>query len=116
MLWGVKTMEDISRIKWKIKEILDQRNMTIYQLSAKAEITDACIRNWYTKRNYTPSLVAIIKVCNALEIPLTELLKEDDDEFVCVGEAERSLLSNWALLNEKQKGIIKTLMETFLEK
>ena len=109
-------MVDVSKIKWKLKEILIQKNMTIYQLAEKAEITEACIRNWYTKRNYNPSLVAIIKVCAALEIPLTELFKEDDDEFICVGKEEKLLTSQWALLDDKQKKVIKALIETFLDK
>lgn len=109
-------MDAVSRVKWRIKELLIQKNMSVYELAAKAEITDACIRNWYTKRNYNPSLLAIVKICNALEIPLTELFRDEDDEFICVGEEERSLLSNWAMLSDKQKGAIKNLIETFIEK
>ncbi len=109
-------MDAVSKVKWRIKELLIQKNMSVYELAAKAEITDACIRNWYTKRNYNPSLLAIVKICNALEIPLTELFRDEDDEFFCVGEEERALLSDWAMLNEKQKSAIKNLMETFIEK
>ncbi|MBQ8426896.1 MAG: helix-turn-helix transcriptional regulator [Clostridia bacterium] len=109
-------MDAVSKVKWKIKELLIQKDMTIYELANKAEITDACIRNWYTKRNYNPSLVAIIKVCNALDVSVAELFREEDDEMVCVGTEERRLLSNWAILNDKQKKVVKTLMETFTEK
>mgnify|MGYP003300239255 CR=1 FL=1 len=109
-------MSEVTKVKWKIKEILSQKNMTIYELAQKAEITDACIRNWYTKRNYNPSLVAIIKVCNALDIPVAELFREDGDEVVYASKEEKLLLSNWAVLNDKQRNVIKTLMETFIEK
>ncbi len=109
-------MKEITKIKWKIKEILNQKDMTIYELAQKAEITDACIRNWYTKRNYNPSLIAIIKVCNALEIPVAELFREEGDEVIYANKEEKFLFSNWAVLNDKQKNIIKTLMETFIDK
>ena len=109
-------MCDVTTIKWKIKEILSQKNMSIYELAQKADITDACIRNWYTKRNYNPSLVAIIKVCGALDISMSELFRKEEDDVVYVSKEEKFLLSNWAILNEKQKNIIKTLMETFIDK
>ena len=109
-------MDAVSKVKWKIKELLIQKNMSIYELAAKAEITDACIRNWYTKRNYNPSLVAIIKICGALDISVAELFRDENDELISVGEEEKHLLSTWSVLSDKQKGVIKTLMETFIER
>ena len=109
-------MDTISKVKWKIKELLIQKDMSIYELAAKAEITDACIRNWYTKRNYNPSLVAIIKICGALEISVAELFRDENDEQISVGKEEKHLLSSWAVLSDKQKSAVKILMETFIEK
>lgn len=109
-------MDTISKVKWKIKDILIQKDMSIYELAAKAEITDACIRNWYTKRNYNPSLVAIIKICNALDISVAELFRDENDELISVGKEEKQLLSYWAVLNDKQKNAVKTMIETFVEK
>lgn len=109
-------MDVVSKVKWRIKELMIQKEMSIYEVASKAEITDACIRNWYTKRNYTPSLDAIIKVCNALEVPITEVFREEGDELICVGEQEKALLSNWAILSDKQREAINTLIETFLDK
>ncbi len=109
-------MDSVSQVKWRIKELLIQKNMSIYELASKADLTDACIRNWYTKRNYTPSLNAVLKICNALEISITELFRTDDDEFMCVGAEEKEVLSNWALLNEKQRKAVLVQMEAFLGK
>lgn len=109
-------MDTVSKIKWKIKEILIQKDMSVYELAEKAELTDACIRNWYTKRNYNPSLVAIIKICSALEISVAELFRDENDELISVGKDEKHLLSTWAMLSDKQKSAVKILMETFIEK
>lgn len=108
-------MEVITKLKWKIKDLLIQKGMSIYELAERADVTEACIRNWYTKRNYTPSLEAIIKVCAALEIPIAELFREEDDEQVYVNKDERQILSSWASLNDKQKKAIKTILETFMD-
>ena len=109
-------MDVISKVKWRIKELILQKDMSIYELAAKAEITDACIRNWYTKRNYTPSLDAIIKVCNALEVPITEVFKEESDEYILVTKEEKDLLANWTALSEKQKKAVFAQIEAYLEK
>lgn len=109
-------MDTVSKVKWKIKELLIQKDMSIYELAAKAEITDACIRNWYTKRNYNPSLVAIIKICNALDISVAELFRDEKDELISVGKEEKQLLFNWAVLSDKQKSAVKVMIETFIDK
>ncbi len=109
-------MDTISKVKWKIKELLIQKNMSIYELAAKAEITDACIRNWYTKRNYNPSLVAIIKICNALDISVAELFRDEKDQLISVGKEEKQLLSSWTVLSDKQKNAVKVMIETLIEK
>ena len=64
--------EKIIEIKNKIKNVLKEKNMNIYQLSLKSEVTEACIRNWYSKRNYSPSLESLQKIAEALNISVTE--------------------------------------------
>lgn len=109
-------MDYITQVKWKIKEILIQKNISIYQLANKTELSGACIRNWYSKRNYTPSLSAIVKICEVLEISPIELFRDDGDENMCVSKAEKEILATWALLSEKQKKAIMMQMEAYLEK
>lgn len=65
----------VDRVKIKIKELIESKGLSIYELAEKADLTEACIRNWYTKRNYTPSLEAIEKICFALGITEAELVR-----------------------------------------
>ncbi len=58
----------VARVKDKIKELIVQHNISIYDLAQKSDLTEACIRNWFTKRNYTPSLEAIEKISKAFRI------------------------------------------------
>ncbi len=109
-------MDYIKQIKWRIKEILIQKNISIYQLANKTDLSGACIRNWYSKRNYTPSLEAMIKVCEVLEISPVELFREDTDEMVYVNRQEKELLSQWAVLNEKQKKAVTAQIEAYIDK
>lgn len=77
-------------------------------------MTEACIRNWYTKRNYTPSLEAIEKICRAFDISESELVRRDDEELVPMTEKEKQLLKNWLLLDEKQRNLILMQIDAFL--
>lgn len=84
----------VERVKFKIKELIEIKKISIYELAEKADLTEACIRNWYTKRNYTPSLEAIEKICRAFDISESELVRRDDEELVPMTEKEKLLLKN----------------------
>ena len=109
-------MDGIAKVKWRIKDYMSQKEISIYELAKKADLTEACIRNWYTKRSYTPSLEAIIKVSKALDVPVADLFREDDNEQIYVTKEERELLMDWAILNEKQKCAVRSVIDSFMDK
>ena len=104
----------VERVKFKIKELIEIKKISIYELAEKADLTEACIRNWYTKRNYTPSLEAIEKICRAFDISESELVRRDDEELLPMTEKEKQLLKNWLLLDEKQRNLILMQIDAFL--
>lgn len=107
-------MSLVKRVKLKKKELIEIKKISIYELAEKADLTEACIRNWYTKRNYTPSLEAIEKICRAFDISESELVRRDDEELVPMTEKEKQLLKNWLLLDEKQRNLILMQIDAFL--
>ena len=86
------------RIKLKIKQLMETKGITVYELARRADLTEACIRNWYTKRNYTPSLEAIEKICIALDVPVTDLVKTDDQEAVYLLPDDKELITKKKLV------------------
>lgn len=104
----------VERVKGKIKELIEVKGITVYELAQKADLTEACIRNWYTKRNYTPSLEALEKICRAFDITEAELVKRDDEKLMPVTETERELLKDWVLLDEKQRKLILMQIDNYL--
>lgn len=106
----------VERVKFKIKELIEIKKISIYELAEKADLTEACIRNWYTKRNYTPSLEAIEKICRAFDISESELVRRDDEELISMTEKEKQLLKNWLMLDEKQRKLILMQMDAFFFK
>lgn len=109
-------MDLSGRVKKRIKELMDQRAWSVYDLSQKSDLTEACIRNWYTKRNYTPSLEAIEKICKAFEISVAELVRDETEDSIVVDAEKKELLKNWSNLETKQKKVVCMQIETFLNK
>ena len=106
----------VERVKFKIKELIEIKKISIYELAEKADLAEGCIRNWNTKRNYTPSLEAIEKICRAFDISESELVRRDDEELISMTEKEKQLLKNWLMLDEKQRKLILMQMDAFFFK
>ncbi len=109
-------MDGVAKVKWRIKDYMSQKEISIYELAKKADLTEACIRNWYTKRSYTPSLEAIIKVSKALDVPVADLFREDDNEQFYVTKEEKELLMDWSILSDKQKCAVRSVIDGFMDK
>ena len=88
-------MDGVAKVKWRIKDYMSQKEMSIYELAKRADLTEACIRNWYTKRSYTPSLEAIIKISNALEVSVADLFREDANEQFYIRQRKLSNSTKW---------------------
>lgn len=102
----------VARVKDKIKELIVQHNISIYDLAQKSDLTEACIRNWLTKRNYTPSLEAIEKISKAFRIAPFELLCDREEIFTATPE-NKAFIEKFRVLNEKQKEAIFQLLDCF---
>ena len=109
-------MDGVAKVKWRIKDYMEQKEISIYELARKADLTEACIRNWYTKRGYTPSLEAIIKVSKALEVPIADFFREEGEEQLYVTKEEKELLTDWSMLSDKQRGVVRSVINIFIDK
>ncbi|MDE5896395.1 MAG: helix-turn-helix transcriptional regulator [Clostridia bacterium] len=103
----------VANVKNKIKELLDIRKMSIYDLASRSELTEACIRNWFTVRNYTPSLEAIEKVSKALGVQPFELLCDDTNVIAATPE-NQSFLTQFRNLTITQKKAILTVIDSYI--
>ncbi len=102
--------------KQRIKSILKQRNMSIYNLSEAADLSSACINNWYSKRAYEPSLSALRKISIALDIPLSQLVNEDSDTIV-IDPTLRELYKYWVILtHEQQQALVEMVKSMVVDK
>ncbi|MBQ7977561.1 MAG: helix-turn-helix transcriptional regulator [Clostridia bacterium] len=89
-------------VKQRIKTLLKQHDMTIYKLANEANLSSACINNWYGKRDYEPSLNALLKISDALDIPIAQLLYDGED-MLPADELLMDFYDSWIVLNWEQR-------------
>ena len=103
-------------IKTKIKRLIKEKGTSIYDLAKKSGVTQPCIANWFNERNYTPSIDALEKVCDGLEITMAQLFCNADEDIVPVSVDERRLLYIWQILNGEQRKHFLELLESLVKK
>ena len=102
----------------RIKQTRNKKGLTQEELSQKANISRVSIGN-YERGDRTPPSNILIKIANALEISITELLDNNEDELIKVGKGStgetRDILLNeyHVLKHRKQEKDYLKLLEDF---
>lgn len=65
------------KIKLNLKEILEERNMTTYQLSKVTNIKIPTLENWVNDRSM-PRLDSLVKIAHVLGIAITDMYEVTD--------------------------------------
>jgi len=105
-------MSDIvTKVKNKIRVLTAKKGITIYELSKQSGVSEACIRNWYSKRNYQPSLDSLVNICEVLDLSLSQLFVAEDENFYPVNEESKKFLNCFLALNVNTKKHILGIME-----
>lgn len=68
------------KIKLKLKEILEEREMTTYQLSKITGVKIPTLENWTNERSL-PRLDSLVKIAHVLGICITDMYEVTDYEL-----------------------------------
>lgn len=60
----------------KVKQLMEERNMTAYTLSKKTGISQAAIGQWLNGKNGA-SVTSLQKLADCFEVPINELLENE---------------------------------------
>lgn len=100
-------MKDILSV---ITAYRQERGWTEYQLAERSGLPQSTISSWYRK-NMTPSLSSLEKICQAFGITLSQLFAQDQAP-VTLTEPQRQLLERWSRLNPEQQRAIFQLIDS----
>lgn len=101
-------------VKSKIKYYMKAKKLNVYTLSQKSGLTQPTIANWFNKRNYTPSLDALEKVCSAFEISMAQLFCDDFEDMIPATPEVHKLLDIWEILSKAQRDNFISLLESLI--
>lgn len=86
-----------------------ERGWNEYELAKHCGLSQSTISTWYRK-NQTPTIQTLDKVCKGLGISLSQFFAEGSDAVSLTPE-QKDMLDNWSALNIQQKQIIRDLLK-----
>lgn len=86
-----------------------ERNWSEYELAKNSGLTQSTISTWYRK-NQSPTIQTLDKICKGFGITLSQFFAEGDDAISLTSE-QKEILNNWSCLNEHQKQVISDLLK-----
>ena len=92
-----------------ITEYRENKGWTEYQLAEQSGLPQSTISSWYRK-NMSPTVPSLEKICMAFGITLSQLFAEDDDP-VTLTASQKELLMRWSRLDEKQQAVLFDLLK-----
>lgn len=101
-------------IKERIRYFMKARDLSFNKLSELSGVSEVGIRNWFPKKNYIPTIPALGKVIQALEIHPYELFCGDED-VMPVSPENKEILKKIGQLSTKQRKIIDELLDNMIE-
>ena len=100
-----------SRVKIKIDQIMRAQGLKRYSLAEKAGISSPTIQNWYTTRNYQPTLYSIERIAGILNVSVAYLFLYDNETMCPVDEELKKFISMFYMLEKESREIIFQVME-----
>ncbi len=96
----------------RIKEIRESKNMSVYELAKKCNISRNTIYRWYTQ-NFTPSLESIQTICEkGFNISLVEFFAVDTN-LIPATEETKELINIWSTLTDTQKQAVMQILKSY---
>lgn len=95
--------------KERIKELMDERGWTIYELSKRSGLAQTTISNMW-KRNTEPTISSLRALCNGFGITLSQFFAEGD--MVELSPEQKAFFTRWAALSPDQKELLMNLVNS----
>jgi len=95
--------------KSRIKELMDERGWTIYELSKRSGLAQTTIANMW-KRNTEPTIPSLRALCSGFGITLSQFFAEGD--MVELTPDQKLFFARWAALTVEQKEMLMNLVNS----
>ena len=93
----------------RIKELLDERNWSMYKLSKASGVSQSTLSNMFN-RNNDPSISTLEDICHGFGITLSQFFA-NDNELVSLDKEQKEMLEKWSTLSAEQKSALLKLLK-----
>lgn len=100
----------------KIKELLNERNWSMYRLAKESKIPYSSLNALFQKNNQ-PTLSTLEKICNGFHISMSEFFSDQTpyrEEYSTLSESEKELIKIYKELTHEHKKILIQIAEIML--
>lgn len=90
----------------KLKNLLENNEMKVSELSKRSKVPATTLYSIIKRNNKKIDPIIANQICRALNVPLKELISEEEDFYKISWDSEiykEKLLTSYELLNEKGK-------------
>lgn len=91
---------------------MNEKGYSENKLALKSGLTQSTINSMFRK-NSLPSLPTLIKLCDALDITMSQFFQDDADNQSHLSEKQQELLYEWNLLSPENQNIILDMIHFF---
>ena len=110
---GVSTLGDNFVIE-RILELCDKKNMSQYELSQRAGLTQSSISTLMS-RGSLPKITTLQKICDGFGITLAQFFTQDDKKIPDLSEEQYKMLALWESLSPKEKIALEHIINSIIE-
>ena len=96
-----------------IEQLNAERGWSLYELSKRADIAEATVYTW-KRKNKSPSMSVLEKVCNSYGITLYQFFNGFHDPELT--EEQNHLIAQWSNLEPEERDVIKQLINVLINK
>ena len=92
----------------------EERNWSLYDLAAHAEMKLTTISTWYNE-NAIPSIPSLVKICDAFQITLSEFFAKAEGSAstpVVLTPQQMQVIEKWSILRPDQQDAFLNLLNT----
>ncbi len=93
----------------KIKDLLSEKEWSVYKLSVKSGIPQSTLANMFS-RNNLPTIPTLELICNAFGITMSDFFKEASDDSE-PPDNTKEMIRRYTALTDQQKGLILELVK-----
>lgn len=95
--------------KDRIKELMNERGWTIYELAKRSGLAQTTLSNMW-KRNTEPTIPSLHAICDGFGITLAQFFAEG--EMMELSQEQQAYFMRWAALSTEQKAMLMNLVSS----